>query len=796
MKIPRLTPVTLLLGLVGALTAGVVLLGLVALVLTPTLPSVENLKDLRLQTPLRVYSADGALLAEYGEERRIPTRIGDVPPLLLKAILAVEDESFYFHQGVDFLGIARAALANLRSRGIEQGASTITMQVARNYFLTREKTYTRKLREILLAFKIERNLDKNQIFELYINKIFLGHRAYGFGAAAQVYYGKALNELTLPEMAMLAALPKAPSRDNPLTNPDNALNRRNHVLKRMLKLGYLDEAAYKQAVAAPQTASRHLPTVDTDAPYIGEMVRQHMVETYGETAYTEGYRVYTTVSAKQQQAADQALRRGLLDYSRRHGYRGPAGRTKIETHTGKDRLDEVLADYPFVGGLVPAVVLQIEHQSVGAYTREGAVAQLNWTGLSWARKYAGEEGVGAAPGQAADVVRVGDIVYLERLEDGWRLAQVPKVAGALVALRPQDGAILALAGGFDYYDSKFNRALQAERQPGSSIKPFIYSAALEKGFSPATTVSGAPIVVHDVSLEDEWRPENFSKKFVGPTRLREALAQSLNLVSVRVMRAITPEFAVEHLARFGFDQEKLPPNLSLALGSASLSPVNMARAFAVFANGGYRVEPYVIERVETADGRVLTRANPTRVCPTCAEQEAAADAPRSAPRAISGENAFLITSMMRDVVNSGTAKRALELGRHDLAGKTGTTNDHRDAWFSGFNADLVTTVWVGFDQPAPLGKTEVGGVTALPVWMDFMRVALDGVAEKPLTPPAGITTAFVNRDTGQLTTAADPDGYVEYFLAGTRPGETTVAEQPAAAGVPTPRAEKIPEGLF
>lgn len=797
----------LLIGLLGLFAAGVLAAAVIALAVTPTLPSVQSLTEERLKVPMRVYTQEGVLLAEFGEEKRIPVKIEEVPDQLKKAILAAEDDSFYFHQGVDFLGIVRATLANLREGRTAEGASTITMQVARNYFLTPEKTYTRKLREILLAFKIERELTKDQILELYINKIFLGNRAYGFGAAAQIYYGKPLANLTLPEMAMLAGLPKAPSRDNPLSNPDNARNRRDYVLGRMLKLGYIDQAAHDEARQAPPSAGRHALQAGFEAPYIAEMVRQYMFATYDEKTYGGGFHVYTTIRAKDQQAADKALRAGLLAYERRHGYRGPAGRENIKGDAEQAVLDDILKDYQVVGGLLPAVVLKVEEKAATAYTQDGATIELAWPGLAWAARYIDENATGPAPKRAADVVRVGDIVYLEHVnENEWALAQVPRVSGAVIGMRPSDGAITALAGGFDFYQSKFNRAVQAQRQPGSNLKPFIYAAALEKGFTPASLVSGAPVVVEDANLEDEWRPEDYSRKFYGPTRLRKALTLSLNLVAVRLLRAIEPDYAADYMERFGFDSKKLPHTLSLALGSAQATPMQMVSAFAVFANGGYRVEPYFIERIEDADHKVLEQANPTVVCPTCPDQpapvtaavapgEAAPPAPRHATRAVSPQISFLMTSMMRDVITGGTAMAAMELGRRDLAGKTGTTNDHRDAWFTGFNSDLVATAWVGFDSNAPLGNGEVGGRTALPIWMEYMRAALDGVPEKPLLPPPGVVSATINKETGHLTDPSDPEAMREYFLEGTLPagGGPTEEGQPAAPSAPP---ESVREGLF
>lgn len=794
-----------LIGIFGLFVSGVMLAAMVALVIVPTLPDVQSLGDSPLKVPLRVYSAEGALIGEFGDEKRIPVTVADVPDLLIKAILAAEDHSFYYHQGVDFSGIARAALSNLRTGRTGEGASTITMQVARNYFLSPEKTYTRKLKEIMLAFKIERDLSKEQILELYLNKIFLGNRAYGFAAAAQVYYGKTLRELTVAEMATLAGLPKAPSRTNPLSNPDNSLERRAYVLRHMRKLGFIDQATYNEAMLAPMTASKHGALYAVDAPYIAEMVRQYMVQAYSENTYGGGYHVYTTVRINHQQAANSALRKGVLEYDHRHGYRGPAAQTHIGTNTGHRDLDDVLKDYLVAGGLQPAIVTAVHEKSMTAYTQEGYDVAVGWLGLSWAHAYINDDAVGPAPKTAREIVQVGDIVYLDQVKDGeWHLSQSPRASGAIVSLAPGDGAILALAGGFDFYQSKFNRVLQAQRQPGSSIKPFVYSAALEKGFTAASAISGAPIVVQDVSLEDEWRPEDYSRQFYGPTRLRKALTLSLNLVSVRLLRAIGPEYAAHYLERFGFNPSKLPPNLSLVLGSTEATPLDMTRAFAVFASGGYRLTPYFIERVEDAKHNVLEQATPIVVCSECpppANDQAPGpvkigELPRYAEQAITPENAFVMTSILRDVITAGTGRGAQVLGRKDLAGKTGTTNEYRDAWFVGYNADLVATAWIGFDQPAPLGKGETGSRAALPMWIEYMRVALDGVPEKPLAQPPGVTSALINRETGRLTDASDGQAMQEFFIEGTPTGTTTDME-PGGAPLARPVVpDNVREGLF
>lgn len=795
----------ILVSLFGLFAGGVLVAGLVALLLTPTLPAIDGLAERQLKVPMRVYTEDGVLIAEFGEEKRIPVKSAEVPELLKKAILAAEDDSFYFHQGVDFLGIARATLSNLRAGRHAEGASTITMQVARNFFLSPEKTYTRKLREILLAFKIERELSKDQILELYMNKIFLGNRAYGFGAAAQIYFGKALPQLTLAETALLAGLPKAPSRDNPISNPDSARVRRDYVLGRMHKLGYIDDPAYEEARSGPVTASQHTFKSAFEAPYVAEMVRQHMFQTYDEKTYGGGFHVYTTIRSGNQQAAETALRNGLREYDQRHGYRGPVGEEKIGGTLDNGRLDDILKDYQAVADLVPAVVTGLEDKTVQAYTQNGETAIIGWDGLAWARPYIDENTVGPPPRVAADVVRPGHIVYLRRTaENAWVLSQAPAVAGALVSIRPSDGAVLALSGGFDFYESSFNRVIQAERQAGSSLKPFIYSAALERGFTAASLISGAPIVIEDVNLEDEWRPEDYSRKFFGETRLRKALTLSLNLVSVRLLRAIGPEYAIDYLTRFGFDRRQLPRNLSLALGTASVTPLQLTTAFSVFANGGHKVEPYFISRIEDSEGNVIFQANPARACPDCrapatdtktttgdGPAAGAPPAPVAAPQVITPENRFIMTSILRDVATFGTGKMAAELGRKDIAGKTGTTNEYRDAWFCGFNDDVVTTAWVGFDQPAPLGAGEVGGRAALPIWLDYMRVALAGVPERPLLQPERVVSTSVHSETGRPVDPTDPNAINEYFIEGTLP---QTAESNST--MPAPAPESVREGLF
>jgi len=836
----------------GALLGVVAAIGLGAYVATllPALPSVDDLRRAPLNIPLRIYSADGKLIAEYGDERRSPVTLDQTPPLLIDAILATEDDRFYHHGGVDFRGIVRAGISNFFSQSRAQGASTITMQVARNFFLKPDKTYTRKIKEILLAFKLERALTKDEILALYINKIFLGHRAYGFAAASQVYYGVDLPDLSVPEIAMLAGLPKAPSRNNPLTDPERATLRRDYVLHRLHELGRIDDLSYRTARAAPVTAARRVAETEP-APYAAEMVRQMLFDRFGRAAYQTGYRVTVTIDSDAQSYADDALRRGLLAYDKRHGFRGPVDAILVDALSPAD-IDNALRQYPDSREVIPAVVLEAGERSITARIR-GQDLRLDWEHIQWARAYRSANHIGPELSSAAEAAARGDVVYVAPVDGragrGWGLSQLPAVGGALVSIEPNSGAVRALAGGFDYYLSKFNRAAQALRQPGSNFKPFIYSAALEHGFTAGSLVSAAPIVVAD-DLEGVWRPQNYSGRFFGPTRLREALSRSLNLVAVRLLRAIGIDAAVDHLAKFGFDPATLPRSYSLALGSFSVTPLDLAAGFAVFANGGRRVQPYLIERIVDGRGEVVDLSD----CAEClvrAGGEGAGDAlsrhPRGplsgggdgvadgagvgdgdavidagdadggpaataatvnvaadtvtdttvtnitvtngtvtnttvtdieSDRVISEQNAFLMTEMMREVIRSGTGRRALALERADLAGKTGTTNDFRDAWFSGFNADLVTTVYVGFDEPAHLGRRESGATAALPIWVDYMRAVLPGIPKRESPPPPGIVTRFINKTTALPTAADDPDGYLEYYASGSEPRPAAPAQKP------------------
>jgi penicillin-binding protein 1A len=704
----------------------------------------------------------------------------------VQAVLAAEDERFYHHPGVDWQAIIRAAIELVKTGEKRQGGSTITMQVARNFFLTREKTYLRKLNEILLALKIERELSKDAILELYLNKIYLGHRAYGVGAAAQVYYGRKLDELTLPQIAMIAGLPKAPSALNPVTDASRALQRRNYVLGRMYTLGQLSEQEFKGALATPVTARLHGLAIAVSAPYVAEMVRGYMTERYGEAAYTAGYRVITTVSEHLQSAANRALRGAVLEYDRRHGYRGPEHHNGLNEAGDKGSWLRLLEGTRPIGGLVPGLVVEVGQQSIDVFAQALGRITIGWEGLAWARAYVDENRRGPEPKSAAEIVQVGDVIRVQRNAGGtWRLAQVPEVEGALVALSPNDGAVLALSGGFAFVKSKFNRVTQGYRQPGSNFKPFIYSAALESGFTAASLINDAPVVIAEPG-QAVWRPENYTGKFYGPTRLRDALTFSRNVVSVRLLRSMGIAQAIDHITRFGFDPRRLPRTLSLALGSASVSPLQLAGGYAVLANGGYRVRPYFIDRIEAAEGSVVMQHNPAMVCHRCERLEGADHDPlpesvapqqglsssdlstpvtRYAKRTISARNAWLMTSMMRDVIRRGTGKRARALQRADLAGKTGTTNAHKDTWFSGFNSSLVATTWVGFDDNRSLGKWETGASAALPMWVEFMKTALEGVPESTLPQPAGLVTVRIDPDTGLLANTADPKAMFESFYA-------------------------------
>jgi penicillin-binding protein 1A len=803
MTVPRLVLAVVLLGAGGGTLA---CLGALQY-LRPDFPDVATLRDVDLQVPLRIYSRDGLLIAQFGEQRRIPLKLEQIPQHLIDAILAAEDDRFFEHNGVDYQGLVRAIGRNVMSGDMGEGGSTITMQLTRGIFLTPEKTYRRKLVEIFLTLRIEQLFSKQEILALYLNRIFLGQRAYGVGAAAEVYFGKTMDQLSLAEMALIAGLPQRPSRDNPVANPEYARQRRSYVLRRLLEKGTITQAEHDIAALTPVQSQLHGPSVAMDAPFVAEMVRTDLLARMGPAIYTAGYKVVTTVDSRLQAAAVRALRLALLEYDLRHGYRGPVGHVELPPASGEPEWAAAVSAYSDRGTLIPAIVTGMEPRSVKVFARKQGGISIPWSGLEWARPATADGGVGKAPESAGKILSVGDIVYVAQEVAGpWRLMQVPDAEGAFVAIDPQDGAVAALTGGFDYYASNYNRAVQAKRQPGSSFKPFLYSAALEKGFTAATLINDAPLVFNDASLEATWRPQNSSREFYGPTRMREALVRSRNLVSIRILNDIGPAYATDYIQHFGFAADELPQNLTLALGTALVSPLEMASAYAVFANGGYRVAPYFIERVEDASGKVVFTAEPKIACPDCddgppsgvidtatatvrvaAPPSSDVDAlpapvagtsvtsgtrPESrAPQAISPQNAYLMTDMMSDVVRRGTATRARALQRDDIAGKTGTTNDRRDAWFLGFNADLVGAAWVGFDQERSLGPREEGARTALPMWIYFMAEALKGTPPHRLAMPPGLVTMRISTETGRPAGPGESGTVFETFLAGHTPAD-------------------------
>ncbi len=739
--------------LAGAAVLGGALLGFILLLAYPNLPSIEVLTDYQPKVPLRVYTADGALIGEFGEERRSVVRINNVPDLVKNAIISAEDERFYQHSGVDFLGVARAAYSNVVSGGKRQGASTITMQVARNFFLSSEKTLTRKIYEVLLAFRIEASLSKAQILELYINQIYLGQRAYGFAAAAQTYFGKQLQQLSPAEAAMLAGLPKAPSSYNPVVNPKRAKQRQMYVLRRMNELGYLNDAQLAQAQNEPLTVKQDANDYGIHAEYVAEMVRQMLYERYPDDVYTKGFRVYTTILKAEQEAAYLSLRKGVLDYDKRHGYRGPEGYAELIENTD-EAYDDALSDHSDSDDLVAGLVLEANTRAVKVFRRGGEPVTISGEGLKFAARALDDK---AAPNKR---LRRGAIVRINKDEKGaWQILQLPEVESGFLSVNPQDGAIRALVGGFDFNRNKYNHVTQAWRQPGSGFKPFIYSAALEKGFTPATVVNDAPVVVDPFLTGGQvWEPKNYDGKYEGPMRLRTGLAKSKNMVSIRVLQAIGTQYAQDYVTRFGFDADKHPPYLTMALGAGSVTLWQMARGYSVFANGGYKVEPYIVGKIVDDRGTVLAQAQPSQ-------------AGDETLRVIDARNAFLMDSMMHDVVRYGTAARAMSLGRQDLAGKTGTTNDFVDAWFNGYQPTAVGIAWVGFDQPRKLGNSETGGVTSLPIWMGYMSQALKGVPESFMPVPDGIVTAKINEAGRQVQ-----DGKPEFFMRETLPPEGSASE--------------------
>ncbi len=780
------------------------------LYLEPSLPNIAAMASDSLPVPLRIYTRSGQLIAQIGEKRRVLVAYEDIPVVVREAFVSAEDQRFYTHHGFDYSGVLRAALVDLTSRDYSQGASTITMQAARNMFLTFDKSLRRKLQEIFLTYRMEHEFTKEQILQAYLNVIFLGQRSYGVAAAAETYFGKPLDQLSVAEAATLAGIPQAPSKYNPVTNPKAAQARRRYVLTQMQKLKYIDAGTAQLAGQEPVTAHDYGILNDVEAPYVAEMARADLVSRYGEDAVNSGYKVYTTIDGRLQTAADRAVRIGLIQYDRRHGYRGPLKQINIDQRTAGPQLDAALAGVGEIGNLRPAVVVSVAPQSARVYIRSMGFAQIEWDGLSWARRRISETRVGSTPKHAEEVLQRGDVVYVVTNGQGAaQLAQRPEAQSALVALDPNDGAIVALVGGFDYFDNKFNRATQARRQPGSGFKPFLYSAALENGFTPSSIVMDAPIVYDDSGQEKTWRPENSEKGFEGPMRLREALVFSRNLVTIRVVRQLGVDAVIDYAAKFGFNPQEMPKDMTIALGSLPATPLQMVSGYAVFANGGYRVDSYFVERIENAVGQTVFQANPKVVCEQCDGEAARNDAAPAnatggtlvatltsttgtpgtpgtpgdpdrkpanalpplvnpaqlAPRVISPQNDWLMDDMMADVIKRGTGIRAgLALRRNDISGKTGTTNEARDTWFNGFNHSIVATVWVGFDQERPLGEGEEGSRTAVPIWVYFMREALRGQPDRLRPLPPGLVTARISPKTGALAAANDSDAIYETFM--------------------------------
>ncbi len=811
----------LLLGIIYAFLAAYVYLA-------PSLPSSEGMRTLPQQVPLRVYTRSGALISQIGEQRRVPVSYEEIPELVREAFLAAEDDRFFKHGGIDYFSALRSIYVDLTTGDYSQGASTITMQTARNMFLTRDKNITRKLQEIFVTLRMEHSFTKQEILETYLNVIFFGQRAYGVAAAAEVYYGKPLNRLSVAEAAMLAGLPQAPSRYNPVTNPQRAAERRHYVLQRMQALRYIDDDTAHRAMSEPINAREYAPRFDVEAPYMAEIARQIVVARFGEASINAGYRAFTTIDGRLQTAGNRALRLGLIEYDRRHGYRGVIRRVQLDAGAETRDFEALLNDIAPVGNLQAAVVASVAPAAARVYVRGSGFAQIDWDGVSWARG-------GAGAGKVDAILHRGDVIYVVGDDAGHaQLAQVPAVQGGLVALDPHDGAVVALVGGFDYFSNAWNHVTQARRQPGSGFKPFLYSCALEHDFTPASIIMDAPVVMAEGGVEQVWRPKNDSGTFSGPTRLREALVHSRNLVSIRLLRAVGTDTVLDYAARFGFDRATMPDNLTLALGTLPATPVEVATGYATFANGGYKIDPYFIERIDNAQGQTVWRAAPRVVCDSCADDgiapataagagadQPAADAvaqvlppgvspvyptpppdPRStnlltvapplalqlpplsaanrrAPRVIGAANAWLMDNIMGDVIKRGTGIRARVLGREDLSGKTGTTDESRDTWFNGFNPNLEATVWVGFDQGDPLGEGEEGSSVAVPIWVRLMRVALGGVPDVPRPVPAGLLVARVNAQTGQLAQSDDPAAVSEYFLTGKPPAAG------AAPGTPT-----------
>ncbi len=839
-KLLRTLIVLLGLSSIGAISAVSGIVGAYYYV-QPGLPAAETIRDIPLQIPLRIFSRDGYLISEVGERRRILVTWDDLPEHVVAAFVAAEDQRFFEHPGIDYRGILRGVV-ELVTTGDPTGGSTLTQQLARDYFLTRERRYTRKLREAFLAWKIEQEFTKEQIMALFLNKMFFGQRAYGVAAAAQVYFDKDLADLNEAEAATLAGVLPAPSRYNPVYSAANAEMRRGYVLGRMFDLGYIDKPTYDQALDFPVESKLHGAAVELNAPFVAEMVRSEMLRRYGEGTYTDGYQVVTSLDSRLQQAANYSLRNGLLEFTRRRGYAGRLDTVDLDESLLATAFEDwppevrLVLDQYAPGGLSVAIVTAVnEDNSANIILRGGVADTLPWQGISWAGKQVDRETKGPAPETVTDVLAVGDVIHVMPTTAGtWALAQEPKAQGAVVSVDPYDGAVGALTGGFDFTTSKFNRARQAFRQPGSSFKPFIYSAALEHGNTPATVVLDAPVVINSSELEAVWRPINYSGRFYGPTRMREALVRSMNLVSVRLLLFETGiGNAVQHIEKFGFGGAALPRNGSLALGGGAASPLDMAQGYATLANGGHAVRPYVIDAIYGPEGETLYRAEPSFVCDSCVPEEDqkflfddeispqqemtldemaeiatvyqpdATDDPdlfaglNLAPQAVSPQNAFLVQDMMRDVIMRGTGRKARVLGRRDLSGKTGTSNDRRDAWFGGFNGDLAAVVWVGYDDDLPLGPGEEGSRTALPIWIEFARIALAGVPENQMPMPEGIVSVRIDPASGCPARSGQRNAIFEVFREGQVPECEVVDEVPDifndASGIDAPPDEEPEE---
>jgi len=793
LKFRRLLRLALLVGLIG-LVLGLITLGSLYWLIAPRLPDVDVLRNTEMQVPLTVYSREGKLIAQFGETRRYPAAIADIPEPVKNAFIATEDARFYQHPGIDVRGIARAVwlLATTSGRRVP-GGSTITQQVARQFFLSSEYSYSRKLTEIFLALKMERELSKDEILELYLNKSFFGNRAYGIAAAAEFYYGKSLDQLTLAEAATLASIPKFPSSGNPVSNPERALIRRNYVLARMLENGFISQAQMEQAQTEAQSAAPHEPAIELDAPYVAEMVRETVVERFGAEALTSGIKVFTSIRADEQIAGNQAIYDALAAYDQRHGWRGAEAHWQIAAPADLAGLAKRLRELGPVANLLPALVLQADATGASVLLADGTQVSLNLKSIAWAAKYLSAHSHGAAPKRVDQVLAAGDVVRVIANGDSHLLAQIPKAQAALIALDPEDGAIRTLVGGFSFARSKFNRVTQSQRQPGSSFKPFVYAAAFERGFTPASVVLDAPVVFRQQGVDADgeekvWQPQNDNENFAGPMRLREAMVTSRNLVSVRLLDAIGVNYARRFIQRFGFPAQSLPEDLSLALGSSSVPPLQLARGYAVLANGGFLIDPWFIDRIENRDGVTLHQNHPATACRDCPQRMALEKASRAqaggfdlggdarsareiigppeqilAPRVVEERSIYLVGSLLRDVVRRGTGSGARVIGRNDLGGKTGSTNDHRDAWFSGFGGGIVTTAWVGMDDFSSLGRGEFGGRAALPAWISFMSKALAGRPEVVPPMPPGVVTAWIDRDSGLLAQPGSTDAIAEFF---------------------------------